>query len=578
MKGARLTLFLVVLFTVVGFTIYSNVLAKTIFIFDDFEYVVDNPIIQNLSLFDNMTDPRHIGYLSFAMNYAIGGQDPFGFHLVNIVIHIVNAVLVFFLVRLLLKVLSWSSFGTKADSSEREGMSETADLKETDIAVSEETGTTAAGEAAATAPQPVILRDEGFGNNTAVAFIAALIFLVHPIETQAVSYITQRFTSLSAFFYIVSVLSYFVSRVRLEEGQRGFKAYWPYILSLSSTVLAMKTKEISFTIPVTIAVFEYLIFKGSIFSSRRFYYLIPFAAALVIIPVSLLGPEWGLMDPGFGVDEVTRKDKLYDLYERAPDEYLFTQFRVIVTYIRLFFLPTNQLVTYDYRASHTFFEPSVILSLLLLMAVAAGGLYSWKKAGRSNSEEAPLLRLASLGILWFFMTLSIESSAIPIKDMIFEHRMYLPSIGFFTSASVALFLLAGKIPKNVSRPLKAAGIAVIIAVLFSGITYTRNDIWTSEIKFWDDVVRKTGKAIGYNNRGNAYLHAGMLEPALQDLTRVISLFPEATKDRMAWKNADFTPTNMSKTYTSRANLYTQLGDYDKAAADFEMAKRVMFLY
>jgi len=626
LRGKKLLLLLIVLYSVIGFALYSDVLMKGVFIFDDFEYVVDNPIIQNLSIFEDMTDPRHIGYLSFAMNYMIGGQDPFGYHLVNVLIHIANAILVFFLIRVILGVLSSTISIAKKKTvntvvpgpvrSVHDGITAAApfyddiDPDEADLPSSGAIMTYAAsiGEPAGSATEapavpapdnaaepepvavssavPVLQSTRGFDRNNALAFIAGLIFLVHPIETQAVSYVTQRFTSLSAFFYLLAVFSYFVARVRLEAGKRGFSAYWPYFLSLASTVLAMKTKEIAFTIPFIIAIFEFLMFKRSIFKSRRFYYLIPFAATLALIPLALFGPEWGILGTGSGVDEITRRDKLYDLYQRAPDEYLFTQFRVVTTYIRLFFLPMNQLTTYDYRASHTFFEPSVVLSLLLLLSIAGAGLYAWKQAGEAAGEEeqgdAPLLKLAALGIIWFFMTLSIESSFIPIKDMIFEHRMYLPSVGFFSAASVVIYLVADRAIKYGGKyaggPLKAAWLAAVIAVLFSAATFSRNDIWTSEIKFWDDVVKKTGKAIGYNNRGNAYLHAGQLQLALQDLNTTISFFPEAVKDKMAWKNADFTPTNMSKTYTSRANLYAQLGDYDHAKADFEMARRVLLMY
>ncbi len=530
--GSLPVLAIVILLVVLGLLIYSNVLRNGVFLFDDFEYVVDNPLIRNPSLFADMTDPRQIGYLSFSLNYALSGDSsPFGYHLVNVLIHIANAIMVFFLLRIIMSILR------PADSS---------------VATPSDAGT------------------------MALPGLAALIFLAHPLETQAVSYVTQRFTSLSALFYIFAILSYLAARVRFEKYAPGRAAYSLLALSLCSTVLAMKTKEVSFTIPFMMAAFELLLFRNSSFSKRRFYFLIPFLATLIIIPLSLFGPEWGIMAPGRGVDEITRRDKLYDLFLRSPYEYLLTQFRVIVMYIRLMVFPVRQLAVYDLRASTSFFELSVVLSLLLLLSLAAAAAWCWRRARRAEPANAADLRLVTLGMVWFFITLSIESSVIPIKDLIFEHRAYLPSIGFFVSLSVVLLRLAGKVAPDADLRLRAALVSAVIVIPLSAATYMRNQVWTDEVLFWDDVVQKTGKAIGYNNRGNAYLKAGKYELALKDLDKTISFFPSAT-DRLAWENSDFIPVNMAKTYMSRATVYAALGDRERANADNQMAREMMMI-
>ncbi len=514
------------LFGTVGFLLYREVILSGPFLFDDFEYIVGNPMIKSLLYFTNITDPRYLGYLSFAVNYGLGGEDPFWFHLVNVIIHVMNALLVFGVVK---AVLTLSS-----STGER-----TAD------------------------------------GHSAVAFFAALVFLVHPVETQAVSYITQRFTSLSALFYMLSVLLYLHARVRLEkESGKRRRGYEMYILSMMSAVFAMKTKEIAFTIPFMVAILEFLLFEKSEYGKRRFYFLIPFAAMLIIIPLSLFGPEWGLSAPGSGIDEITRRDKLYDLSQRSPYEYLVTQFRVIVTYIRLLVFPVRQLAVYDYPASHSLFEPRVMLSLSLLLGIAGAAWYSWRKARRAAPGDAPYYRLFSIGVLWFFVTISIESSVIPIKDIIFEHRLYLPSAGFFASCAGLLILIVKRVRPFVFGRAVAAVIAVTVIAALSVATYMRNTVWTDEVRFWDDVVQKTGKAIGYNNRGNAYLKKGQYALALRDLDRTIGFFPRAS-DIMAWENSDFTPSNMAKTYMSRAQAYAQLGDRRRAQEDFETANRIM---
>ena len=129
-------LLMTVLFFAVGLGIYANVIANGIFIFDDFEYVVGNPLIQNRANLD-LSDPRQLGYLTFALNFALGKDDPRGYHLFNVLVHIINALVVFFLVRVLLRILS--------------GPPQEADR----------------------VPQ------------NSVAFLTAFIFLVHPLGTMA---------------------------------------------------------------------------------------------------------------------------------------------------------------------------------------------------------------------------------------------------------------------------------------------------------------------------------------------------------------------------------------------------------
>jgi tetratricopeptide (TPR) repeat protein len=517
---------IVLLFGTIGFVLYRDVILNGPFLFDDFEYILGNPMIKSLAYFTNIADPRYLGYFSFAVNYGLDGEDPFGFHLVNVTIHVMNALLVFGVWKTVLNLLS-------------------------------------SGD------------DRTPGGHSAVAFFAALIFLVHPIETQAVSYITQRFTSLSALFYLLSVLLYLHARVRLEKGSGERKrGYAIYILSVVFAVFAMKTKEIAFTIPFMVAILEFLLFEKSQYGKRRFYFLIPFAAMLIIIPLSLFGPEWGLSARGSGIDEATRRDKLYDLSRRSPYEYLVTQFRVIVTYIRLLVFPVRQLAVYDYPASHSLFEPRVLLSLAFLLGIAGAARHSWRKARKADFREAPYYRLLSIGILWFFVTISVESSVIPIKDIIFEHRLYLPSAGFFASCAGLFMLIAARFRHFVSGRAAAAVGAVSVIAALSVATYTRNAVWTDEVGFWNDVVQKTGKAIGYNNRGNAYLKKGEYALALRDLDRTIGFFPRA-RDIMAWENSDFTPSNMAKTYISRGQVYEQLGDPLRAQEDFETANRIM---
>ena len=112
-------------------------------------------------------------------------------------------------------------------------------------------------------------------------------------------------------------------------------------------------------------------------------------------------------------------------------DYLNTQFRVIVTYIRLLFFPVNQNLDYDYPIYRTFFTPPVFLSFLFLLGIFCWGIYLLYRSYKSDQANRFWYRLIAFGIFWFFVTLSVESSIIPIQDVIYEHRLYLPSVGFF---------------------------------------------------------------------------------------------------------------------------------------------------
>jgi len=250
---------------------------------------------------------------------------------------------------------------------------------------------------------------------------------------------------------------------------------------------------------------------------------------------------------------------------------------VIVIYLKLLLLPTGQSVVRDIRASRTLWDPAVAASALLLAGLAAAGWYLWRRGARSGPGEGEGKKLAASGIFWFFLTLSVESSAIPIKDLFFEHRIYLPSPGFFAVAAVALTALSERAFRS-WEDRRRAWIAFAVCVPLAVTTVVRNDVWTTELKLWDDVVRKVpNKAIGYNNRGTAYAKERQYELALRDLDRTIGFFPRSLEAVMPdWEDADLIPPNISKTYLTRGRIHLALGNTQLAERDFERAKTIFF--
>ncbi|MEJ2697445.1 MAG: hypothetical protein P8013_12460, partial [Candidatus Sulfobium sp.] len=496
----RKTFFALAILVVAGLLAYSNSFSVP-FQFDGLKQVTDNPMIRSLDNFTPVLEGQYlhppagseynsrrvVGYLTLALNYRFGGFDVAGYHIVNLAIHLINGILVYFLVMLTFRTPYFKSNGQEATkackpASWQAGKRNNPPLSPLTSRGDEEKGSpplTSGGDAekrfspvslkrvAESRLSPLRLRgDEGglrfpdsrfttHGSHSLIAFFAALLFVVHPVQTQAVTYIVQRFTSLAAMFYLLSVVFYINGRLgAMGDGQKSLPACQPaslpaghqdstdstftiqlpiayrllpivyYFLSLLSAVLAMLTKEIAFTLPLTIVLYEFIFFKATV--KKKLLFLLPVLLTLVVIPISVLGTHRPL---GELLSDLSTRTRVQTNIPRW--DYLMTQMRVIVTYIRLIFFPVNQNLDYDYPIYHSLSEPPVILSslfLLSLFGIAVYLIYKSRQADKATSRQAckpdvqsppysspltPYFRLISFGIFWFFITLSVESSVIP---------------------------------------------------------------------------------------------------------------------------------------------------------------------
>jgi len=253
--------------------------------------------------------------------------------------------------------------------------------------------------------------DQMARNKKILAFLTALLFVSHPLAIQSVTYIYQRQVTMVAMFYLLSLSLYI--KARLSDNGNTSKILL-FTGSLVSAVLAMLTKENAFTLPFTILLFE-IFFVGTKKFSMNFtdyrviILLVAFLAILFIIPFSHSFSFFKPILPGGG-----------NPYTLTPGNYFFTQLSVILKYIRLLCLPLSQNLDYDFPISNSFFEARTLISFSILLSLILLALFIYKRH-----------RIISFGIFWFFITLSIESSFIPIHDVIFEYRTYLPSFGFF---------------------------------------------------------------------------------------------------------------------------------------------------
>jgi protein O-mannosyl-transferase len=508
-----------VLVIVVGIVCYANTFSAP-FELDDNRQMLELPFVQNLryltdlSLFKQYAAHhdfrlRLVGYLSFAVNYALHGAWVPGFHLVNLAIHLVNALFVYALVRV--------TFATPFFA-----------------------------DACAAAP-PDGRRPVCAGPRcNAIALFAALLFVAHPVQTEAVTYIVQRLASLATLFYLASLFLYVRAR-RAQLDAKGARWWLPYAGSLVCAILAMKTKEISFTLPLALCLYEWMFFRGR--AASRIGLLVPFLLTMSIIPLSLLAAP----DGGGGATHLGELAKAGNAIGRW--DYLVTELRVMVTYLRLLVLPVRQNLIYDYPVFHSLLTPQVLVSLLCLTCLIFLAGYLYRRSGPAlTSVRPPLpeLRMVAFGIFWFFLTLSVESSLIPINDVIFEHRLYLPSVGAFIAVSTALALAAERLAPRVARGRELILVTALLVVgALTSATLARNAVWGSEESLWRDVTAKSpNKALGHQSLGLVLFAKGEIPQAFAAFDRSLALEPE-----------------FAEGYSNRGTLFAQVGNYDRAIAD-----------
>lgn len=339
---------------------YSNTFTAS-FHFDDNPSIIENGTIRHITV-DNIIQilrgVRPVVYLSIMVNYAFSGLNVIGWHIFNIGIHMANSIFVYLLV---LWTLLLPVFGKRYD-----------------------------------------------GNAKWMALFAALLFGVHPIQTESVTYIISRTELLATFFYLATFLLFIKGA---PTGKFGYA-----VGMLFTSYLAMGSKEWAVTLPALLILYDFLfIAKGKVKPLLSRWYLfvitaIPWVQVYNTLNLTAKGGQAGI---GFDVVSPTGI---------SPVNYLLTSFNVIWTYIRLLVLPISQNLDYDYPIAKRLFEIPTILSFLGHLVVVVAAFWLYKKKG---------MLLVPFGVAWFYIGLSPVQSFVPIIDVIFEHRLYMPSIGFF---------------------------------------------------------------------------------------------------------------------------------------------------
>lgn len=446
------------------------------FQFDDQGNIADNPFIRDPGAILRALTPeeealgyrelryemlyrRVLGLQSFALNYRLHGLEPWGYHATNLAIHIAASLAFYFLLTALLRT-------------------------------------------------PLLVRSALAAHGPKVAFCAALLFATHPVQTQAVTYIVQRFASMGALWYLLTMALYVQAGLSTGRARTWFMA-GAFVVA----TLGMLTKEFCFTLPVALVMLERLFFDRPWRDACA--RALPFVPLTALVPLAALIPMIELGSKA--VDAIT----LPVLDERIGRlEYLYTQARVLVTYLRLLVLPINQSVDYVYPVYKSALAVPVVASVMFHATLVGGAVWAHAR----YRHRHPALSIVLFGVLFFYLALSVESSLIPL-DVIFEHRLYLPSAGIIAA------IVAGGFAFSVNRwgaqgAHALALVMIALAMVLAVTTFERNKVWASHEALWSDAVRKfPTNARALNNLAMAYMQQGRLDEARALLDHAIELRP-----------------------------------------------------
>lgn len=467
----------VLILLAISILVYANAIPGP-FVMDDLYSIVRNPALGDLSYFtdpalreglkDNFVVRHHsssrlVTFLSFALNYSVHGAWAPGFHFLSVLIHAGNALLLYVLVLTVMRTPLMEGAGDGAIAGR-------------------------------------------------MAFFAGLLFAVHPIQTQAVNYISERTTLLVASCYFGAVIFYL--RARLGREGRGRAVYF----ALAALVVAagMKTKETAFMLPPVLVLCELALFRGPV--GRRLMYALPYALLMPLVPLAFVGID-RFSPIGQGVRDVL---SLTGAGDTPRADYLYTQMRALLVYARLMIMPVGQNLDYDFRLSDGIAEPGVLGGIALVIAGIGSGFYFLARGRRDIGQR--WWGFAGFGLLWFFLAMSLESGMVPLIDLVFEHRLYLPSAGLFMAA---LGVVAGWKGQSALMGRRATSIMLALVLALSAFTVARNYTWADSVRLWEDAVAKSpGKARPHYNLAVEYDTAGKVQDAMREYLMALKIRPD----------------------------------------------------
>ncbi|MDJ0783929.1 MAG: tetratricopeptide repeat protein [Desulfosarcinaceae bacterium] len=436
---------------------------------------------------------RPVSCLTLALNWYVGQRSVVGYHVVNLVIHCLTAL---FLLKTVLLLFDTPRLADHKKTSQTRYW---------------------------------------------IALMAATLWAVHPIQTQAVTYIVQRMAQLAGLFYIIGIFSYL--HLRLAIRLRWRLAWCTGVIV--SFLLAIGAKENAAIFPLSLLLIEVVFFRTALLAtpSRRLWLPISIVGAIMIGTIAALH---------ISEEAVTAVFDSYATRHFNHSERLLTEFRVLFTYLSQLVYPNPALLSieHDVTISTGLLAPWTTLpAIIATFAFVGGALYL-----------TPKYPLACFGILWFYLQHTVESTILPL-ELVFEHRNYIPSMFLFVGAASGFTLLLEKYRDHNVMMKRVLVASASIALIFISIgTYSRNADWRTEQTLWEDAVRKAPGS----SRAKHNLAWGYYEP-IGESEKALALYRESLAVSSHRKDSP------GSSLHNIGNIYYQRDDYKKAITYFTEA-------
>jgi protein O-mannosyl-transferase len=440
----RLAILSIVL-CVITVAVYFGAFVGT-FHYDDSLTVLGNPHLESWQIFvihlDHMVRP--VLYATFLLDHWLYGTAPAGYHLLNVLLHLGSGLLIY-------RILTSA------------------------------------------------VRDE----RSSIPFWTALVFLIHPIATETVTYISGRASGLMAFFYLLAFFFY----IKGSEQPENVKPRRLYLLgAVASFLFAIGSKETAVTLPLILLLWDVIIRR---LKGHSLHAAVHAPFWIVVI----LAAAWAWSHPRYAALAQ------FSLDIRPLWDNLLSEVHALAYALVLFFTPWNQNFDHDLPLFHSLAEWPLPLDILLLAGMSIAALATWQR-----------IPLVAFGIFWFFIQM-LPTSLIPRNDLLSERNLYLPSIGLllamvaYGSQLVQWFLMVVQRP-----PLVRTGSAVLATALIAVLclfTYQRNLLYKDRFLLWSDAVTKSpNKARPHNNLGRAYALQGDWDRAIEEFRTAARLDPD----------------------------------------------------
>ena len=451
------------------------------FVFDDRTWILVDPGIRSLASLPELVSntSRPLLRLSLALNYAAGGLNPIGYHAVNLVIHIAASLAMFGALRRIMEIIRRGRAGA---------------------------------------------HDPWFAGSV------ALLWMLHPLQTQSVTYAIQRGESMMGMFYLTMLYC----AVRYAQADRRSKqsSLWLMACGLAGAA-GMGTKEAMITAPLAIWLLEFVFFSPHLDEpSLRRWPMLAVATSPWLVAAGIIGPDT-LFYGDFARPDLGTPDRM---------EYLLTQPQVVLHYLRLSLWPYPLCFDYGWPIARGAWQigPGLVVVLALIIAT---GVALWRRSWLGFAGA------------WFFLTLSPTSSLVPIADVAVEHRMYLALAAPVTLLVVAARLVIARSVSDPDRRRRVSQIAVVgVALVLGGMTSMRNMDYRSPFLLWQSVANACPQSVrGRYNLGTELRRIGRDAEALPHFEAALALQPD------------------SHTHNNLANALSTLGRVEEAIPHYRAA-------